>query len=181
MTAIAHVLVLARLLVGITFVLSFVAKLRDVQSFRNAVEDFQVVPRRLVAPTAVAVLAVEATVAASMLTTGWALATGFVLAVGMLAAFSLAIGLVLRRRLEVSCNCFGSPTTKVSAVDLVRNGTFALFAVVGLWAMTAAGGTGVPAQDIALTAPIAAVVVALLVNLNDVVQTLIRPFPVEIR
>lgn len=179
MTGVAHTLILARLVIGLTLALAFASKLRDVPAFRDALEDFQVVPRRAVPTVAATVLAAEAATAGLMLTSGWPLAVGFIGAFALLATFSVAIGMAVRRNLRVSCNCFGSATTRVSPIDLARNAAFMLIAATGLWTLAVARDATIPTEHVVLSVPIAAGVVALLVNLRDVVVTLSRPFPVE--
>jgi hypothetical protein len=178
-TALAYALLLARLVVGFSFGLAAATKLRDVAAFRHALEDLQVVPRRVVPAVGAAVLVGETSAATLMLASGWYVAAGFAVAIGLLAAFSAAVASALRRRLRVRCNCFGATTAAVSRVDLARKAAFGLVAVAGLVALGLGPGAPVAIGPAVLMVPIAAVLVALLVNLTDIVATLVRPFPVE--
>lgn len=169
-------LIFCRLTIGLTFAWAVFGKLRDLSAFREAVVDFRVLPPALSRIAAwVSLLAECATIL--MLGMGNALLLpGFLLSAGLLLLFSVALGLVLRRKMQVSCNCFGVTERRVSPYDVARNMLLIFCSLVGIWTSLDAVQS-VAASDLILLGLMALCLVILVTNLADVVETLRRPFP----
>jgi uncharacterized membrane protein YphA (DoxX/SURF4 family) len=90
-------------------------------------------------PLAIAVVAAEA---ASVVALVIAPTFGFAAVAALIAAFSLGIARAIREDARVSCRCFGSATTPVSASHLVRNALLFATAIAGAAACWGGGGDG---------------------------------------
>ncbi|MEJ3653264.1 MauE/DoxX family redox-associated membrane protein [Actinomycetes bacterium KLBMP 9759] len=168
-------LVFSRAVVCLAFALSAAGKARDMSAFVHGVRSFRLLPARWSAPTAWAVLAAEVAVVALQLS-GTAQATvGLALALGLLTAYTTSLGVLLVRRSDVRCNCFGPATRTVSAIDLVRNVLLAAAAVVGVVAVSAGEPSSLPLADAALVVLPAAALVIVVTGLDDVVAVLRTP------
>ena len=126
------VILVARLALVVTFLLSAVAKWRDQDGARQAVKNFGI-PSSL-APVIAAVLApLELASAILLLTTGWGVVVGALLAVAVLAAFTIGIVVNLLRGNRVECRCFGALSNKpLSWWSVVRNAVLIALAVLVL-------------------------------------------------
>jgi peroxiredoxin len=114
------VLLLARLLLAVVFVVAGLAKLADRAGSRQALLDFGV-PARLVAPLAVLLPLAELAVAVALIPTAsaWWGALG---ALTLLLLFIAAIGYSLARGRTPDCHCFGQiHSAPVGWSTLVRN------------------------------------------------------------
>jgi uncharacterized membrane protein YphA (DoxX/SURF4 family) len=170
----AHALLLARVVIGLVFAVSASAKLRDLPAFAAAVEDFRIVARRWAGLTASIVVGLEGAVALSMVAGHALLLPAFALAAALLAGFSVALGVAVRRRRVVSCNCFGSAATRLSGYDIARN--VCLIACAAAGAGTVTDDQSLPAAELAATVLAGAGVALVLVNFADIARTLRRPF-----
>lgn len=95
---------------GAIFASAVIAKVVDRRRFANAVRAYGLVPDRLAATAALAVVLAEAFVAIGMIT-GIALAISLALASAMLIAFALAMAFNLTRGRRFDCGC-GVPLPK---------------------------------------------------------------------
>lgn len=95
----------------------------------------------------------------------WPLLLGFLGAMGLLLAFTVVIGLVLRRGERAPCHCFGAHDTPLGPVHVVRNVILIGLAVAG--SLADANGYTVPGVAIAFVA--GALVAALVVYFDDLV------------
>lgn len=95
----------AALALGLLFVASAVAKLRDPQAFVGTVANYRLLPMMLAAPAAWVVIGVELVVAVGLfLQRGDALAAAGL----MLAGYAVAMGVnLLRGRTHIDCGCLG--------------------------------------------------------------------------
>jgi peroxiredoxin len=123
------VLLVARLVLTLTFGAAAMAKLRDFRGSRNAVADFGV-PSALVPAVAMVLPIAELAVAALLIpmTTAWWGAIG---AAVLLIAFIAAIGINMARGRRPDCHCFGQVHSRpIGWPTLARNG--ALLALAGM-------------------------------------------------
>ena len=105
-----------RVVIGLTFGFSFAGKVRDVPSFEQTIRRFKLLPEWLSHAAALAFLCGEAMVVLAMIPhpillfkawEGRVVQGGFILAALMLLVFCAALALVLSRKINTSCNCFG--------------------------------------------------------------------------
>src|SRR6478672_6687391 len=112
---------IARLILGIVFVVAGVAKLLDREGSRRAVGDFGV-PARLAGPLGTLLPIAEIVVALALLpaVTAWWGALG---ALALLVAFVAGIGVNLARGRAPDCHCFGQlHSSPAGPWTLARNG-----------------------------------------------------------
>lgn len=112
-----------RLALGITFFAAFVAKALDVRGFARGVAAYRLVPGRLTAPLATAMILAEGIVTVSLLGDWFALA-GATFALALCAAFAFAVSTNLIRRASIACHCFGAGE-RISGRVLARIGLLA--------------------------------------------------------
>lgn len=120
-----------RIVIGLVFAISSFGKLRDIPKFQQAILGFRLLPRRLSGPVALLFLSGELTVVVFVTFGGPLLLFGFLLAALLLLMFSGALASVLVRRLQTSCNCFGTNEKNVSSTDIWRNLGFLICATGG--------------------------------------------------
>ncbi|MFC4070254.1 MauE/DoxX family redox-associated membrane protein [Actinoplanes subglobosus] len=179
----SHVLVGARVLIGLVFVVSAFTKLRAFAAFRASVTGMRVVPPSLTGPVAVVVVAAETAIPVLLLAPGTP-AAGFVVAVLLLLAFSAGIARVLTAGTTASCRCFGVSAAPFGRHHLYRNGVLAVAAVAGLVAAVLPTGAGAggpapgagPAGD-AIAAGVAAVAALAVIMLDEIVGLFRAPLP----
>jgi uncharacterized membrane protein YphA (DoxX/SURF4 family) len=138
-----------RLAFAALFAMAAAHKIRDPRGFRQTLSDYQLLPRTLLMPAAIGLVAVEVlitidlltgsithvftgmisdTIAGRMANTPWA----GLAACGLLLLYGLAIGVnLLRGRSEIDCGCLGPAGRQpLSSWLLVRNGILALGAAL---------------------------------------------------
>lgn len=172
----SSLLIFCRLTIGLTFAWAVFGKLRDLSAFQAAVVDFRVLPPALSRSAAWVSLLAECAIILMLGMGKTLLLPGFVLAAGLLMLFSVALGLVLRRNRQVSCNCFGVTKRRVSPYDVARNLLLMVGSLVGSWTSLVAIQP-VAASALILLGLMALGLIILVTNLADVVETLRRPFP----
>lgn len=138
-------LIFARCALGVTFAVSFGGKVwgaRRYAAFTAACGELAPwAPKRLVAPLVVAAeLAVVAALAVPV-----TVQAGLALAVLLLAAFTVAIIGVLRRRRQVACQCFGTSSSPLGSRHVVRN-VLLLMVAVGAVATGEPAGASQPVE-----------------------------------
>lgn len=171
-----HAVLLARGILGLTFLASATGKLRDLTAFTAAVEDFDLIPRRWARAAAFAVVTAELALVATMGVGGPLLMPGFAVAAVVLVLFTGVLASTLRRRRVVSCNCFGAATAKVSGYDIVRNAGLIAVAVAGALSAQSAEEKGISASEVLVLVLMAAGFTLVALNLADVARTLRQPF-----
>jgi hypothetical protein len=134
-----YILIFSRIVIGITFTVSFANKIRDVSAFERTIFTFNIVPRRLCRTAAVIFLSGELSVVILVIQNAF-LWFGLLLAIVMLFVFCIAIIFVLLRQMRIPCNCFGTTTRVVSYYDLLRNIGFILCAFSGLVSLSVLDG-----------------------------------------
>jgi uncharacterized membrane protein YphA (DoxX/SURF4 family) len=120
-----------RLVLGFVFALSLVGKLRHVQTFRQTILTFRLLPDRLVGIATWFFLGSEFLVVLGIMLGGLFLLPAFLLATLLLILFSVAMASVLVRQVHTPCSCFGKSDKPVSVADLWRNGGFLCCALGG--------------------------------------------------
>lgn len=115
----ATFVIASRLALGAVFTFSAVQKARAPKSFVDTVTGYQVVPRPLAWMTGIVLIATEAAVAVSLLTSWW-LDVGATLALALLLTFLAAVSLNLTRNRRIPCGCFGSSNEEISGLTVVR-------------------------------------------------------------
>ncbi len=126
------VLLIARLLLALVFVVAGLAKLADREGSRQAITNFGV-PAALVAPLAILLPLAELAVAAALLpaATAW---WGTVGALTLLLLFVIGIGVNLARGRKPECHCFGQlHSAPAGPSTLARNGALAAVAAFVVW------------------------------------------------
>lgn len=173
-----QLLLFCRILIALVFALSLVGKIRNVGAFQESIADFELLPAQASRAAAWIFLVGEALVVVLLLIGGVALAAGFGLAILLLAVFSTALLLILRRKRQVVCNCFGRADQQITAYDVVRNGLLIAGCLAGLFALQSAGG-GVSAAELIVVGLMAAAGSALVTNLADIAETLRQPIQIK--
>ncbi len=110
---------------------SAIGKLRDLTAFRDAVENYRIVPRWSAAFVAGIIPLAEIAGAIGVLA-GPTREVSALFLLGLLAVFTAAIGVNLARgRRDIHCGCFGTALgQRLSGWLLVRNAAFIAFAAV---------------------------------------------------
>jgi len=173
----ASVLMFCRMTIAFLFLFSSGGKFLTLQDFVVTIGDFKLFPRRWSRTVAWLFLCGEITTAALMMLGGNGLSLGFLLATTLLMAFSLALGMALRRNISMSCNCFGRTERPISGYDVVRNGVLILCNVLGLWLLNSAP-QNLALGEIMLLALMSVVFLLFVMNLGEIVEALRHPFPV---
>ncbi|GAA3285617.1 hypothetical protein Dvina_25820 [Dactylosporangium vinaceum] len=167
-----------RVLIGTVFAVSAFTKVRSTGAFgafRRSTRRMGILPERLVRPVAGLVvlceLAIVGLVAVPTRATG---VGGLTLAAGLLAGLAVAIGIVVRRGISTTCQCFGHSAAPLGTFHIGRN--LALIAIAVAGALTTALAEETPALGAALLAGLAGVLGGALVTvLDDVRQFLLPP------
>lgn len=162
--------------IGLAFAVSFVRKLPAISQFEQAVAGFRLLPRRWSKVAALLFLAGEALIPILLILGDQFLTAGLILACMLLVVFSIALASVLLRKIQTTCNCFGASGDTVSVYDIGRNIVLIGCALLGLAALVGGGGLqnlGLVEWAVILFA--AAVPLAILLSMRDIVQLLRQP------
>ena len=126
------ILLIARLLLALVFVVAGVAKLADPKGSRQAIIDFGV-PSALATPLGILLPLAELAVAVALIpaSTAWWGAVG---ALGLLLLFIVGIGNSLARGRKPDCHCFGQlHSAPAGGKTLARNAALAAVAGFVIW------------------------------------------------
>ena len=163
---------LCRSVIGMVFLLSSVGKLRNMTEFKHTIQRFQILPNRLVRLFSWLFLGSEFIVIILIVIGGVSLGHGFALAGLLLLIFSAALISALTRKIQTSCNCFGSKEQLISPFDVIRNIIFISFALGG-WKLNS-NNYGSPIHtnllELSLIGLISIACVLVTINLNDIIQ-----------
>lgn len=174
-----YLLMFCRWGVGLTFLASAAGKLRDLRTFRQAVLDLAGLPAGAARPVALGTVAAEALVVLGLAVGHAGLPAGFALAAVLLLLFSGVLIGALRRKVVVSCNCFGTSERSISRYDLARNGALLAWCGAGEWSYLVADHPQLPAAGIVLTGLMAGCFVVIAASTEDIVEVLRKPYLVE--
>lgn len=123
----------ARLAVALVLLLAVIGKVRDVQSAREGVSAYGILPERLVTISTAGLLVLETGAGISLLLEV-APAWGALTATGLFSTFSGAIAVNLARGSRIPCGCFGGDTAeRISPYTLGRALILLLFSGGVLW------------------------------------------------
>lgn len=167
-----YLLAFCRVVIGFVFTFSGLGKVRDVPQFVRSIAQFDILPQPVRMSSAVLVIVCECAVALAMLIGGSLVRIGFVLAVVLLVMFSVVLLSTLRRRISVSCNCFGANKQVVSFVDVGRNVCLIVCACGGYAVSFATGGEqiGLSVIEWGLAFVIAAFFSMIVINIREIVS-----------
>jgi hypothetical protein len=168
-----------RVLVAMVFALSAGAKARALDSFHQTLRGLGVAGDRAARRLAPAVVAAEAAVVVLVVASPETAVAGSLLAVGMLVVFTAVLARARARGTTIGCACFGSTRQPVSWYDVARNAL--LVAAIGAGLLLGEPAGPPPLVTAAVLVPACAAAVLLLVNLREVVETLVRPVAEEVR
>ena len=134
-----------RLMVGGLFLVWGISKARNLNAFRVAIRQYELLPAVAVAPAAVTFAALECVLGA-LLVLGATVSVAAMASLVLVGLFTLAIGITLVRGRSIPCGCHASVRDTVSVVDMLRNllilGMLAALIVVPShpWAIRAGAG-----------------------------------------
>jgi hydrogenase/urease accessory protein HupE len=94
---------------------------------------------------------------------------GFVASCVLLTAYTVAIGLALRRGERTPCRCIGASADPLHALLLLRNGVLLAICGLGFWATAAAGTAVYAVTALAASVAIAFFGLALVTSFDDLV------------
>ena len=121
---------IARLCLALLFAHSCSGKARDFERFGAVLADYRLLPERIVGSAAIAILAIEVGLTATLLIPGvarWAAAA----AASVLLLYSIAIAINLARgRREIDCGCGGDADQNLHPGLLARNAMLIAAAVL---------------------------------------------------
>jgi hypothetical protein len=156
---------------------SSISKVSNLEAFEKAVSDFRIIPSRFSRTASYLLVGGELLTALFVLLGNRLLVYGFLLASILLVSFSIALTVVILRRIEVPCNCLGSYHRPVSWLDLARNLGLTSCSLAGLVAALS-GGALVPStvtQRI-LFASLAAGFVVVLGRIDEIYDGVLAAF-----
>jgi hypothetical protein len=167
---VAYWLVGARILISIVFAVAVATKVagpRAFSRFAASLDGFTWLPRRWRRPTAVAAIAVEASVVALVAATRTA-PIGLGLAAVAAAVFTVSAATAQRRGGRVVCRCFGGGETPWGRAHAVRNGGLGFVAASGaVVGFTSAAGEPLAVAAVLTVSAFAALAALILIRLDD--------------
>lgn len=173
----ASIVMFCRITIAFLFIYSSGSKLLSLRDFAVTIGDFKLFPRRWSKPAAYIFVAGELITMILVVIGGVVLPIAFLLAMLLLIGFSIALASALWRKLDLNCNCFGRTERRISSHDLIRNLLLTLCSLTGLW-MASSATTNLSMGEIVLLALMSAVVLFIVIQLRDIVETLWYSFTV---
>jgi len=166
-TLLLAALMLMRLIVGLTLLVSVVSKLPHLADFEATMNSFDILPQRFNRVGTLLVVSGELSVVGLLVFGGTSLILGFILALAILTIFTFAMRSVIQRKLSVACNCFGPSKDLVSQATLWRNGVFIACAAIGLLLSVNVPQGSLGVAEIILLGGVASVCVLILIHFED--------------
>jgi hypothetical protein len=165
-----YVLTFCRFALSLLFAAAFITKVRNIPQFVQTITQFDLLPVSLSRPVAHMFLVGEFVAAGCLVAGGPFLAPGFLLTLGLLLLFTGALSWVLLHQIPTSCNCFGSQSQHVSRLELGRNSTLLLCALVGWVVQTnlSTQGSQLSPAEMMVVGLAAALFGAVWINLNEI-------------
>lgn len=171
----ASLVMFCRITIALLFLYSGGSKLLSWRDFAVTIGDFKLLPRRWSKPAACIFIAGEFITMILVVIGGVVLPGAFLLALLLLVGFSIALASALWRKLDLNCNCFGRAESRLSFYDLIRNLLLILSSLTGLW-MASSATTSLSVGEIVLLAVMSAVMLFIVIQLRDIVETLLHSF-----
>ena len=166
-----YLFLLSKTILIIIFGLALINKFLDISRFEEAIRKFEIVPSQYIKLSAIFILIVEA-LTILLLVSGQNL-WGFNLAISTLFVFSIILVSVLRRGLQISCNCFGASEKSVSIYDIVRNFSLIILSLIGiLTSLYLKSPPSINLIERILFGVVALIIVLIFVNLQDLVRVI---------
>lgn len=128
----SFLLTFCRCTLALVFIYAFVTKARNFSLFERTIRSLGIVPAPAIRIASVVTLFAEFSTCTLLLVGGHFVEFGFYFSIFLLLVFSVILMLILTKRDNVSCNCFGSTDRPVSVIDLVRNTGFMVCGLLGL-------------------------------------------------
>jgi hypothetical protein len=175
--SLSHLLFFCRMVVLLVFAISSLGKVLALKEFQMTIREFGLLPRPWARPAALIFVGSEILVVLAMLAGGSWLPLGFLVGLTLLIVFAGALIVVLRKKQDMSCNCFGRSDHRISWYDPIRNLLLTSCCAGGFFASYTVS-RGLSAGEMILLGLMAAAFVGLATNVGDVVKTLRRPFPI---
>ncbi len=119
-----------RLPLGLVFIYAALEKIIDPEAFALVIDNYRLLPQRLVAPVALTLPWLELWAGVLVLIGLWKRAAALILA-GLLTAFLVAVSYNLYRGLDFECGCFGSGSRQ-AGIDLLWQDGLLLVCALGL-------------------------------------------------
>jgi hypothetical protein len=159
-----------RSLVGLAFAASAISKLYKQEAYRNFGKWLKELPFPFTQSplTLVTIIAGEISVVL-LVANPWTATAGLALAIMMLAIFTQGIWIMLRSRIQTTCQCFGPSTTPLGAWHIGRNGLLLAGAITGLVG-TLAHQPQINALAVLLTALVTVAATVLIVLLPEMAE-----------
>lgn len=118
------------------FAFSALDKYRDVETFRQQIKNYQLMPEALVMPMSALLFATEVITATLLITQGYR--WGLIAAAALLSVYAAGIWInLIRGRRHIDCGCLGSQGEGISYYHVTRNLLLTGMAVVCLLPDTA--------------------------------------------
>jgi hypothetical protein len=175
--SLTHLLFFCRIAVLLVFAMASLGKMLELKEFQMTIREFELLPRPWARPVALIFVGGEVLVVLAMLAGGSWLPLGFLIGLTLLVVFAGALFIVLRRKPDMSCNCFGRSDHRISWYDPIRNLLLTLCCAGGLLASYSVS-QGLIAGEMIVLGMMAAAFVGLATHVGDVVKTLRRPFSI---
>lgn len=128
-TPVAAIVLVLRLIIGITLLLAGGGKLRHLSSFVAGVLQYQILPASL-ARWYGRLLPIVELVTGILLVAGVWLPLAATLAVAMFASFAVAVGINLNRKRNIPCFCFGADASEPLGWHTLARSILLLFAAL---------------------------------------------------
>ncbi|HEY0756951.1 MAG TPA: MauE/DoxX family redox-associated membrane protein [Ktedonobacteraceae bacterium] len=173
----ASLVMFCRITIALLLLYSGGSKLLSWRDFAVTIGDFKLFPRRLSKPVAYLFVASEFMTMILAVIGGVVLPAAFLLAMLLLVGFSSALASALWRKLDLHCNCFGRTERRISSYDLIRNLLLIVCSLTGL-CLAGFATTNLSVGEIILLALMSAVLLLIVIQLRDIVETLWHSFPV---
>lgn len=172
-----YVVAACRAAVVVVFALSFSGKVLGKDAFREfarSIDRMRILRLSYVRPAAVVAVAAEGTTAiVTAIPIRTVLVAGFVLATILTVTFTAVILQNLRRGNRVPCRCFGSSTTPLGALHIIRNAC--LIIISGLGAYAALSEIHSPRLPITIVASIGGGLAGVVIASFDDLAALLAP------
>lgn len=120
-----------QIFIFITFFYSFISKSKDIGSLTITISQLSIIP--ILHPKFISYSVISVEIFIVILLLGGRVLEGLVVALLSLIVFTTVLVLMIRKKSEFNCNCFGkNHTTSVSKTTIVRNIGFIIICIIGI-------------------------------------------------
>lgn len=125
-----------RVMLALTFLISSVSKLINVNEFKLTLLSLKIIPNRFISLSANLLILNEFLIILLLFISRQTIIIGFYLAISILLIFTFVLVIAIFTKDDFRCNCFGNSEKTASTTDIFRNVLLIILGITGSFIIT---------------------------------------------